>query len=171
MALRMAPMMAPMMAAGAEASPLKPQLMSPLSFEGRLTVSSSLPSGRFQDALEGWRASGGVVNLDGLELAAAGLKAEAAGTVTIDPQFRLLGTLVIRLPPLEPALAQLVTTKDLTAAEARHWRGLLQPLVQGDRDHPMISVNSQNGLISTATGRVMPLPDYLTIDSLSADQE
>ncbi|MCX8501546.1 MAG: DUF2125 domain-containing protein [Alphaproteobacteria bacterium] len=152
-------------------TPLRSKLKSPVSFGGRITVNSTLPAGKFQDALEGWRASGGIVNIEGLSLAAAGVTALAAGTLTIDPEFRLLGTLVMHLPPIDPALAQLVAAKDLTPAEAKRWRDLILPLTEGEASHPIISLNSQNGMISTRKGLVMPLPDYLTIDSLSPDQE
>lgn len=150
---------------------LQPKMPSKVSLQARLLVNGTLPAGKFQDALVGWRDSGGNIDIRKLAVQTAGVKAEAAGTVTIDNENRLLGTLVIQLPKVEPALAQLVAAQDLTPAEADLWQDFIKTYSQGDINSPKISLTSQNGLIATSKGVVGKLPDYLTIDSLSADQE
>ena len=150
---------------------LQPKMPSKVSLQGRLFVNGTLPGGKFQDALVGWRDSGGNIDLESLAVTTAGVKAEASGTVTIDSQNRLLGTMVIQLPKVEPALAQLVAVKDLNEAEAQQWRQFINSYAQGDPERPKISITAQNGIIATSKGVVGRLPDYLTIDSLSADQE
>ncbi|MDI9409824.1 MAG: DUF2125 domain-containing protein [Candidatus Pacebacteria bacterium] len=150
---------------------LQPKLQTKVLIQGRLLVNGTLPAGKFQDALVGWRDSGGNIDIKDLKLQTAGVGATASGTVTIDSENRLLGTMVIQLPRVEPALAQLVAAQDLSPAEADQWLSFINSYGQGDLNSPKISFTAQNGLIATPKGVVARLPDYLTIDSLSTDQE
>jgi hypothetical protein len=106
------------------------------------------PLARRADALEAWRAAGGVINLDRLEVHWGPLDAAGNGTVSLDRELRPLFALATELRGFGPTLDAYAEAGLLKKKEARNAKFALTALAKPDslgRPAVKLPVTGQDG--------------------------
>ncbi|WP_162914966.1 DUF2125 domain-containing protein [Desertibaculum subflavum] len=106
------------------------------------------PPSRRAEALEAWRAAGGVVNLDRFELRWGPLDADGSGTVAIDRELRPLFALATELRGFGPTLDAYAEAGLLKPKLARNAKFALTALAKPDsngRPTVKLPISAQDG--------------------------